>query len=307
MTTDSKSNIKISPILSRLVQPPSKKELEEAYAEYSAVPTKPIIHTWHGTHLNDQYLHELCIDKNIPFYVSELFFENLKQAVLYICSCQLKRKNLTHEYRKYIIGQEFGYLTQDTDESKQSDSKYTIASSLGHELYLSAGTVLKYYSYSDAINVIFDQNPEFAGKILMGKHKFSNENLLELSRLMPEEIKAVSSTIMRDNPRHITLSYIRNEAKWSHIQPRAPQSRREKKEQKISKHAAIRQMPEYDPDSEVNSLCMTIDSWNSSIERVYNSSKFAKITDKARLLLMKKLSLLEHTVNIIQESLCRKE
>ncbi len=307
MKTDSISEIEINPLLSRLVQPPSNKELEEILNEYSTASNKPIIHTWRRTHLNDQYLHKLCLDKSIPYYVSELFFENEKQAALYICSCQLKRKSLTHEYKKYIIGQEFGYLTQNTDESTISDSKYTIANSLGHELYMSAGTIIKYHSFSDAINVIFEQNPEFAEKILIGKHKLSHENLLELSRLMPEEIKAVSNIIMQDNPGHITLSYIRNEAKWSHIQPRASQSRKEKRDLKISKNAAIRQMPEYDPDSEVNSLCMTIDFWNSSIERVYNSSNFIKITDKARLLLMKKLSLLEHTINVIQESLCRKE
>ena len=62
-------------------------------------------------------------------------------------------------------------------------------------------------------------------------------------------------------------------------------------------------MPVYDPDSEVNSLCMTIDSWISSIQRVSASENFEKITLKASLQLMKKLSFLEHTINAVQESL----
>ena len=62
-------------------------------------------------------------------------------------------------------------------------------------------------------------------------------------------------------------------------------------------------MPEYDPDSEVNSLCMTIDSWISSIQRVNSSDNFPKISHTASLRLMKKLSILESTINVVQESL----
>jgi hypothetical protein len=60
---------------------------------------------------------------------------------------------------------------------------------------------------------------------------------------------------------------------------------------------------EYDPDSEVNSLCMTIDSWISSIQRVKNSENFPKISHGASLKLMKKLSIIENTINAVQELL----
>ncbi len=303
MSTDTISMIRIDPILSRLVQPPSDKELEETYDEYSSASALPIVHIWQGKHLNDQYLYQLCKEYEFSFDISELFFEDIRQAALYVCSRQLSRKTLTPEYRKYLIGQQFSYLTMDADEQKQPGSKYTIASSLGHELYMSAGTVIKYSSFSTALNIIFEQNVELAQRILLGKVRISHENILELSRLMPEEIRSIASAVISDNVSHVSLSYIRNEAQWSHIQPGKAQSRRERREQRMAGHAAIREMPKYDPDAEVNSLCMTIDSWNSSFQRVYNSENFKKITKNARLQLMKKLSLLEHTINIIQESL----
>lgn len=303
MSAETISGIKVDPVISRLVQPPSEKELEDTYDEYTAASALPIIHTWQGKHLNDQYLYQLCSEYDFPYDISELFFEDLKQAALYVCSRQLSRKTLTPEYRKYIIGQQFNYLTMDADDTKQSDSKYTIASSLGHELYMSAGTVIKYSFFSTALNTIFEQSVELAQRILLGKVRISHENILELARLMPEEIRSVAGAVISENIGHISLSYIRNEAQWSHIQTCKAQSRREQREQKMAKHAAIREMPKYDPDSEVNSLCMTIDSWNSSFQRVYNSDNFKKITKNARLQLMKKLSLLEHTINIIQESL----
>ncbi len=108
---------------------------------------------------------------------------------------------------------------------------------------------------------------------------------------------------MEEKLDHITLSYIRNEVKWSHINTKSPVSRREKTEEKAKTNVNIRQMPEYDPDSEVNSLCLTIDSWISSIQRVRGSENFPKITNTASLKLMRKLTVLEHTINTIQESL----
>ena len=166
---------------------------------------------------------------------------------------------------------------------------------------------MKYHAFANAVDNIYDQCTTLAEQILMGRTRISHENILELSRLMPEEIKKLAYSVAKDKVNHITLSFIRNEVKWSHIQESAPVSRRIQREQKLNKQASIRQMPEYNPDAEVNSLCMTIDSWISSIQRVHNSEKFAKISNKASLQLIKKLTLIEHTINVIQESLVERK
>jgi hypothetical protein len=117
-----------------------------------------------------------------------------------------------------------------------------------------------------------------------------------------EEIRSLAEIIIKDNVDYVSLPYIRNEVKWSHIKESTDLlTRRQKREKK--NNARIRQMPEYDPDSEVNSLSMTIDSWVSSIERVKRSENFTKITEKAGLKLMNKLTVLQHTISSIQESL----
>ena len=303
MNNENTPEIAINPQFDRLVQPMSELDQIKLYQELSVSSEVPIIRTWHQTHLEDRYLYQFCISHNIPFSTTELYFEDQVAAALYICSTQLSKENLTAEYRKYLIGQKFLLMLAASDESKLPDSKYRIAAVIAHDLKISTGTVMKYSTFAKGINAIFDQSMEFAQRILLGKTKVSIENTLELSRLMPDEIKAIAASVIADSRDHITLSYIRNEVKWSHIHEQAPLSRREQKEQRLSTHAAIRQMPQYDPDSEVNSLCMTIDSWISSMQRVHNSANFQKITNKARFQLMKKLSFLEHTVNVIQESL----
>ena len=304
MNADNTSpEIRINPQFNRLVQPPSEREIERMHQDNIHSSHEPIIHVWNNFHLTDQYLHMVCLKYNIPFSIKEVPFDDRIKAALYICSIQLAKDNLSAEYRKYLIGQKYQYTIMKSEDNKQSDSKYRIAAVMGHDFYISAGTVMKYSSFSSAVNEIFEQDTEFAQRLLLGKTRISHENILELSRLRPNEIKAIATSVMEENLDHITLSYIRNEVKWSYIHKQAPVSRKERKEQKMVRHAAIRQMPEYDPDAEVNSLCMTIDSWISSIQRVHNSENFNKITNKASLQLMKKLSFLEHTVNSIQESL----
>ena len=296
-------NIKINPILSRLVQPLNEREQEVLFDKLSSFDTVPVIHIWRNCHLADQYVYELCTDYSIPYRIVELSFENINQAALYICSIQLSNENLTPEYKMYIIGQKLEYILQGSYLGIEANSKYNLAAKMGHKLFLSAGTIVKYHTISNALNTVFEQDENFARNILLGKVRISHENIPELARLMPDEIKAVAAAAKRDNLGRMTLSFIRNEAQWSHVKNRAPQSRRERTEEKMVKHATIRQMPQYDPDSEANSLCMTIDSWISSIQRVHSSSNFGKITTKASLQLMKKLSFLEHTVKTVQESL----
>lgn len=300
---DNYPDIQTLPQFERLIQPANTSELRYLKTELLNNPGARVIHTWHGNHLTDQTKYDCCKALQIHPEIKELYFDDWVKAAIYICSKQLQNPHLTDEYRKYIIGQYLHYKITLGEKTSKKGLKYVTAGEIAHELFISAGTVMKYGTFSEAMNSVFDQNLAFAQKILMNKVRVSHENVIELSHLKPEEIRSVAAATERDNMDHLTLTYIRSEVKWSYIQPKAPVSRREKAEKKYEKKPAIRQMPEYNPDSEVNSLCMTIDSWISSIQRVSTSENFSKISQKASLQLMKKLSFLEHTVNTVQESL----
>ena len=291
----------------RLVQPLTEKEITALKNKLLSSSDIPIIKTWQGYHLADQTVYQICLDEHIPFKITELSFENWKKAAVFICSTQLATDTLTPEYRKYLIGQKFQFLFMESDETDSQDPKYNVAAPIAKELKISVGTVLKYNSYALAINDLFDVNPECALRILLRKIRVSHENVVELSRLMPEEKKSIAQVIVADNVDKITLSYIRSEAKWSHVKTQAPVSRRERKEIKMRRQAGIQCMPLYDPDAEVNSLCMTMESWISSLQRVRNSENFPRITNKASLQFMKKLSFLEHTINDLQDSLVERK
>ena len=303
MIIDRGSEITVNEHFMRLIQPYDEAMLEQLREDLFHTPHTRLVHTWNGSHLDDIEIYKICKHCNLTMSIQVMDFVDANEAARYICLNQLKRSDLATEYKKYLIGQLYLYEQALNSSTKHSDSKYAIASTIAAELFISAGTVQKYNLYALAMNNIFDQDITFAKTILCGKLKLSHENTIELSRLKPEEIRAVAKSSIQENVDHITLSYIRNEVKWSHIQPRNPVSRRERSEAKIRNKVSIRQMPEYDPDAEVNSLCLTIDSWISSMNRVSSSDNFPKITKVASLKLMKKLSILEHTINVIQESM----
>lgn len=305
MVNDKAPEIKKDPVLQRLVQPLDKKAQAALRDELIHDTSSRIIQVWNGYLLNDYEKYDLCRALDLPFQIDDRSFLNYEHAASYLCYDQLKRTDLTNEYRKYLIGELFIFEEQKllNNNPDRINAKYRIAYKIGEQIDLSGGTVLKYNFYALAMNMIFDQSTEFALRILMGQTRVSHENVIELSRLAPDELKTVAHSVLNENISHLTFSDIRHEVKYTHTQTKAPISRRERKEQKEKNNAGIRQMPAYDPDSDVNSLCMTISSWVSSIERVNSKTDFSTISNRAMLELMKQLTFLESTINTLQKSL----
>lgn len=293
----------IKETLERLVQPLDSMGKELLREEVFRDSTMRGIHMWRGYHLYDKERYEMCKEMMVTPHIIDMEFASWLEAASFVCTVQLKRTDLTTEYKKYLIGQAFNFERVKNGDENKSDAKYSVASELASKLYLATGTVIKYGIFASAMDVIFDAEIDFAKNILSGKLKVSHENVVELSRLKGDEIRAVAKSAREEKLDHLTFPYIRNEVKWSYMQQRNPSIRRERREEKENEKPAIRNMPQYDPDAEVNSLCMTIDFWISSIQRVNNSENMLKITNKASLQLMKKLSFLEHSIQDIQHAL----
>ena len=305
MINDNTPDIKIDPIFQRLVQPSDKKALASLREDLIHDASTRTLMTWKGYLLLDYEKYDICRSLRIPFQIDDKSFFSYEHSASYICSDQLKRTDLTNEYRKYLIGELFLFEEQIILNSNRDriNAKYRIAYKIGEKINLSGGTVLKYSVYAKAMNSIFEQSATFALRILLSQTKVSHENVIELSRLAPDELKTISRSAVEENTVHLTFSDIRHEVKYTHTQTKAPVSRRERKEQKEKNNAGIRKMPEYNPDSDVNSLCMTINSWVSSIERVNRRTDFSTISNRAMLELMKQLTILESTINTLQKAL----
>ncbi len=67
----------------------------------------------------------------------------------------------------------------------------------------------------------------------------------------------------------------------------------------VSVQPSVKDMPAFDPDSEVASLSLTIPSWNSSIDRIFTKTNLHVISDKARTQLRTELLALRDSVDIV--------
>ncbi len=305
MNKETYPELKCDPSFEKLIQPMNTKEAGKMIDRLIIEPSFRTISIWNGYHLNDMAKYKMCMEQDLNISINEMSFSDHSGAASYICSSQLERQDLTEEFRKYLIGQKFSFELSLTPDSvtEKTNAKYQVAYRIGKAVHLASGTVLKYYAYSTALDTIFDIAPDLAKNILLGKMKVSHENVIELSRLSLENIQKISQAALTGGVVHITYNDIQSGIATGMMQPKVPVARRERLENKDRGPAGIRQMPVYDPDSEVNSLCMTITSWVSSIERVNRSVDYATITQRAKLELMKDLTILEQTIHSMQKSL----
>ena len=298
----------VHPGLRRLFQP----NAEDHNPDTAASPTNPsgkiTVNTWQGYLLCNPWDCSPAASNNAIEYIDH-DFEDINEAGSFVCSVQLHRSDLTNSYRKYLIGKKFSYEEALFHKTNRDipNAKYRVAYKIGDTENISGGTVLKYNAYSTAIDTICKNAEELAFHILMEQIKVSHENTIELSRLTPDETRYLSQAVIKQRLKHLTFQDIRHECEWKHTNNKSSVSRSEKREIKESPQVSIRQMPVYNPDADVNSLCMTIDSWVSSIKRVNQAVDFSTISRKAMINLVRQLTILEQTVNMLQKTLTERD
>ena len=117
-----------------------------------------------------------------------------------------------------------------------------------------------------------------------GAYKISFENIVALSEMEPEELKALSKKIGK-NPYAF--------ARYSESRRCLYSDASAKPGTAAAEQPAIKTMPAYDPDAEVAGLTLTIPSWMSSIDRTKSMAHLEAISPAARQNLLAALTELE--------------
>lgn len=265
--------------------------------------------TWNGIIVDGHNRYEICTRHNIPFRIQEMEFDCREAVIAWICANQLGRRNISEETRKYLIGVQYHtekiadskrnargvnqYTTDDYVDPEKATLAYErqlthrTAERLADENHISQATVQKYAAYSRALDEIGKHEPKLVRKILSGAYKISHQNVLELAKRSPEEIRRVNRRIDRNPEPFIQYKRTRNAlgtGRREAIPPDEPQG------------PSVKDMPAFDPDSEISSLALTIPSWSSSIERTRNAANLSIVSPKARGNLIKALNNLQSTV-----------
>lgn len=312
MTEKAYKQLDIDTEFKNLIRPLRKEEYMQLELNLVVDGCRDPIITWNNTIVDGHNRYEICNRLHIPYATQQIDFESREAAVIWICSNQLGRRNITEETRKYLIGRQYeaekhagcrknanGYnqymkspeteIADSPDDLTSLDRKESnrrTAWRLGEEYHISSGTVQKYARYSQALDTIGKKVPELIPQILSGSYKISHENVVALSMMDAEEMQKLNRKIGQGAAPFIRYSESRREISGEVSKPTL----------QITDTPVIKTMPVFDPDAEVAGLTLTIPSWTSSIERTKSTADLNIISSSAKGRLEEALNELQSTV-----------
>ena len=265
----------------RTIIPPLTKEeyanLEESLRHEGC---RDAILVWDDVIVDGHNRYEICRKWNIPYRVIRLKFTSREAAISWICLNQLSRRNLTHEAYKYLIGKRYdAEKAACSMRNKTGRNQYTPATAenpsiqeknaalwtsrrLAGEYNLTHATVERYGEYSRSLDKIEKEKPGMLPSLLSGRCRISQQNLTALSELPGEKMNSILDSILENStdrqmiPMNITDREI------------APVRKERINRKRSQLETKIKEMPEYNPDAEMNGLTITIPTWIDMITRL---------------------------------------
>lgn len=251
---------------------------------------KPV-QSWYGYLISDFERVEICQKYGIPFKVSKINFRSEIEIVAQICKRELSERILPSGMRRYLIGKLYeaekviaAHRVAGTDIHKEKlyrglsrtknptdVSLIHIRERLGSRYNLNQATITRYAIYSEGIDNIFHEDPRRAEQILSG-----------------------DVHVPVDVVRSYTVSACAENSAGKSAQPVS---------ESLPTGPSVKDMPEFDPDAEINSLALTIPSWVQSLKRIRSTVKMPLITDEGRQHLRDELHRLISTASRLDSTL----
>ncbi len=312
MENDGFQGLRIDPEFNELISPLSDSEynyLEESIRQEGC---REAIVVWGNIIVDGHNRYKICTRWGIHFRIKYMDFSDREEAVSWICSTQLGRRNISEETRRFLIGKRFEaekiirkrkarldgafILPKDCPQPRnetQTQSrppKNPTAQRLADDYHLAHSTVEKYAAYTRALDSIGHKSPDMLPKILSGKYKISHENVIMLSRMDSASIQRLEDRLVakEDSTAFVPFSISREEINDCFLGKDLP-----------ALHPEIKNMPAFDPDAEINGLTLTIPTWISSIVRAKDSVDLGIVSPIARRKLEKVLCDLMDNIGII--------
>ena len=92
--------LEVDPEFKALIRPLRKDEYLQLEVNLSIDGCRDPIITWNNIIIDGHNRYEICNRLHIPYAVREMPFENRERAIVWICSNQLGRRNITEETRR---------------------------------------------------------------------------------------------------------------------------------------------------------------------------------------------------------------
>ena len=308
--------LKITTDFHNLVQPLRKPSLRRVVQSLEKAGCTEPFSVWQMCLLEgfDQY--ETCQRLQIPFTYREYDFPCREAAMVWVCASQLRRKDLTEEWQKYLIGVQYGAervaIAQKTqphldlnldvlDEVELLASEGSpaalpsgrlIATRIGEVNHISWNTVIKYAEYARMIDAVRRSHPAIASQILWGNLKVSHDTMMTLSKMSTVQLEGVYQRLKKSG---------HGQSKYKNMRTILMDGDASSVRERRSSRPSVKDMPTYDPDSEIVALTYTIPSWGESIRRVCEKVNFTIVTNPAKKKLTEALNSLMQEIRLLLE------
>lgn len=277
------NQLKIDPELRLLVCPLSEFEYSSLEQQILTDDCTEPVFSWYGFLIYGYERAEICQKHGIPCEVREINFRGRVEIVSMICKRELDSRILPAAQRRYLIGRLYeaeriinAHRSAGTDLRKEKSHREYSASraqnpysgrqlqiQLGNQYHLNPATVSHYATYAHGIDRLYQTDPEKAREVLQDKLKIPSKTIMGYGA----------------NPAEKKLRETARKSDKSSAAVPEP----------VATGPNIKDMPEFDPDAEINSLALTIPSWVQSMGRTRNTAKFQLITQPGRERLIREL------------------
>ena len=271
------------------ISPEARKELERKIQKNE--PTDPII-SWKGFILTGYEQDDLCLKHHRSPAIKEMDFPRRTDAIAWLCRQQLKRADLHWAGKAWLISQLYEALREIARRQKAKDEfryrqfspslqtekilkppqeSVSILKQLGTEYHLHKETIRRYVQFGRKLDKLEEKVHGTRVRILTGDLSVMMTHMSALLKMPTEQLEKIA------NDRHIH-QLIPTPEYYTPV----PQHRKSSRKDSIHVETAIKKMPEYDPDADVNGLRYTVSAWRSSIARTVLHADMSHTTTAGR-------------------------
>lgn len=307
----------IDPEFKRLLPELAPDEFARLEESILAEGCRDALILWGQIILDGHNRYQICKTHGLAFRTEQRSFSSREEALRWICLNQMGRRNITPELLKYQIGKRYNVekrLTAHNPHGKnqysevasdilmqpRSEARLGRAGEIGREYNVSHFAVHTYKDIAKAVDRIAEKDDRLSERYLSGKMRIKKDDLVAISEMTDRQVRALTSTLLRGGKTVCRTQDVLEAATPRDLEKENAEARERRKAAALAAgQISVKDTPTYDPDGEVASLSLTIPSWNSSIDRVFNQTDLHEISEKARTQLKSELLALRDSVDII--------
>lgn len=238
---------------------------------------------WNDYIIDGHNRYFLCHKNNIPFNFQEVPDLKTKEDVLdWMCANQLGRRNISEKTRMYLIGKRFNLEKKGVQGNnnatginqysiKEKIEKSKTSEKLAEEYNVSPVSIYRYARFANAIDNISKKESTLANRILNGQIKFTRADVNNLSNQTEKDLGNINKKLSKHKIGKSSLA----------------------KNKLLAKFKQASAIPDYDPDSDVISLALTIPYWIDSVDRIINKKDIKDVSKNAKWKLITELGNLD--------------